>query len=281
MGRDKHLLVNPLPVILFFCFVAYQRRIPMYKILVVMVLALGGLAASMNSCCGQDETPSLAYEIVDSQDRREIASFGNNNLGLINLMKTEISIPNGFLQKTRDTALLSFGAEKLTLSDESYLAIRDVFGRQQEGVYKNFVVLNDIDIPFAMYQRDLIKLSDAGIPELADSTTTLLFPTTGEDKQKIDNIASALVNTFGDNSKVSIKTFKWDGIKIDASSMFKELNLEKAFNSDQMKDFMDLFSDPEMWALLEAARDSQQQKRDGPPWYDSADGISCKWGYAQ
>jgi hypothetical protein len=255
--------------------------------ILIEMLVLAIIAVSIGFTVADDELSGFgadSYHIIKSSDLHSVSAYSDESVGLINMIKTEIGAFDDTLQKTRNTAMFSFGADMLNIKDESYLSLQDALGQIHGSGYDKSVLLQGCDIPFALVREDLFKLSDEGNIVLANSMTNILLPTTDEGNSKVNNIASALSKAFGDSSEITIKKFIWDGKNtFDTSSMLNELNIEKYFSSDEVKDLMNAFNDPEMLALLEAARDSARQPsvdRKDTRYYDSLGGMSCRWGYS-
>lgn len=254
----------------------------MEKYLAVLAVLL--LFSVVCICTADDETiessPDTDILSVDSYDYREVSAYSNGPLALINSMNSALVPTDDSVEKLRKTMTFSSGAELLQMDDISDLAATDGQGNVISTGFERSVTLKDFSYPFAIIREDLMQLSggEASLGGIS-SKTILLLPST--DMYDMGENMKELSSAFGGTSKIYIKTFKYD---TDFNAMFSEMGMDSGMfmglvDFDEM---FALFRDPKLWALLEAARESNNPKIEeinGRNYIDSSRGVICRWGY--
>jgi hypothetical protein len=250
------------------------------------VLAALMLLLSLDVCiCFADEdtivlSPNTNILSVDSYDLHEVSAYGNGPLGLINNMKSTLVPADDSVEKLRKTMTFSSGAELLQMDDVSDFAATDGQGNVHGSGFERSLTLKDFSYPFAIMREDLMQLSGNGATLGGTSSKTILFlPST--DMYDMDENMKELSSAFGGTSKIYIKTFKYD---TDFKVMFSEMGIDLGMFMGQAN-FAEMFAsfrDPQLWALLEAARESNNprvEEINRRNYIDSSNGVVCRWGY--
>jgi hypothetical protein len=141
---------------------------------------------------------------ITSLDKRFITSFGDGEMGLINNMKTDLSLDtDGSILKSRKVAMFSYGSDLMNIGDISGFSGRDIQGNEFSMESERLVTLKDCSFPFALLSEDLTRLSSdgSGIEDLYLKNVLLLPDTyTAED---LDKFTLAL----GGADKYDFRTF--------------------------------------------------------------------------
>lgn len=227
--------------------------------------------------------------VFSSQDFQRVTSYSNGPLGLTTMLQSSLTpLADGGWEKTRKTALFSYGSEKLALSEASKMTIIDATSSNPvEYGYEIDETLNGFSFPFAVAREDLWKLS-ASDSTLSDSisTTYLLLPSNFDQTFGMDQLAMA----FGKDSNVKEITFQYDSatraLVLDQSL---GLDLSNYFADDTWDMFDEVFNNKEIWGLLHDMASKEKARREaeenaGMPqrfwWEESEGGVTCLWGRA-
>jgi hypothetical protein len=225
----------------------------------------------------------------NSQDFQRVTSYSNGPLGLTTTLQSSLTpLADGGWEKTRKTALFSYGSEKLVLSEASKMTIIDATSSNPvEYGYEIDETLNGFSFPFAVAREDLWRLS-ASDSTLTDSisTTYLLLPSNFDQTFGMDQLAMA----FGKDSNVKEITFQYDSatraLVLDQSL---GLDLSNYFADDTWDMFNEVFNNKEIWGLLHDMASKEKARREaeenaGMPqrfwWEESEGGVTCLWGRA-
>lgn len=268
-----------------------------------IILSMGlslqtGLCQSLNSTSLEETFDSLGDEdipdtsglmYIDTYDQQMIFSYGNDDLGLISGLTTELILgDDGAIEKTRKMGIFSWGSEFMEISEVSWLY---GIGLDDDVLfsygYDQSIILEDTLFPFVVIRDDMMKLSEINL-ELVDSSsiTYLYLCDDFSSNYNIDALTSAF-GTLGDADALQIKYFTYDLDLYNLTGNF-EFDLSMYFNSDIWAQFGAVFNNQEIMDLFHQAALEQQAAENNPSdpnnypprnwWEESIDGEYCRWG---
>ncbi len=246
---------------------------------------IDNLTSSINS----SDASSGKLEYVGSFDQHKAISYSMGTMGMSNKMTSFLTLlDDGSIEKSRNTAMFSFGSDLLNAEDVSEFSGIDALGNEYRKTYQKSITIKNSELPFMIISNDLARLSAQGID--ADNTyskTYILLP----DLYSADQI-NGLSAALGDSSDISIKTFKYGS---NMNDMFRlldlDLNMGLYFGSFPWAEaFSALMGNKEIWELYRKGAIDQLNKKNEEEeeddidilydtgWgdWDSAGGISCK-----
>lgn len=257
----------------------------------LMVAACISLCLLANAGLGDDfidlgDTDALDlgnYAYLGSYDSRTVASYGNNNLSLSNMMENSLwSSLDGTLQKTHNTAMYSDGSELLSIYEITAFSGYDLLGNQYSSRKETSVDLSNFNFPFILLSSEIILLDADDLDWQSTQTENyLLLP------EMSDDLYSQISDVLANTGSTKIITFD-ETTDPMAALQSAGFNLSQFFGEDKMDEFMEPLRNEEMWDIIremaqkEMDRQKAEAERDvATDFSASSGGVVCFWGYRE